>query len=74
MNDDSLKRICNSLIKYKNLEQAKGIWLERVAEIKTKGKKRFIEDFNKKVEEEIKKIKEKQKEEGNDDGGNRASK
>lgn len=74
MNDDSLKRIANSLIKYKNLEQAKGMWLERVSEIKTKGKRRFIEDFNKKVEEEIKKIKEKQKEEGIDNGSDRASK
>lgn len=58
MNDDSLYRIKNSIIKYKTLEKDRGIWLERITEVKTKGKKRFIEDYNKKIQEEIAKIQE----------------
>ena len=58
MNDSSLYRIKSSIAKYKTLEKDRGIWLERITEVKTKGKKRFIEDYNKKIQEEIAKIQE----------------
>ena len=56
MDDESLESITKYIGKYKDLEIETGIRSNNLVDVRTKGKKKFIEDFNEKVQKEIEKL------------------